>query len=103
MFAFLARRRRKKLLAEPFPPAWEGYLAENFHQFALLPDALRAQLRDRLRVFLAEKYWEGVGGFEVTEEMRVVVSAMACTLTLAFEDAVAYYPKVLTVLIHGEK
>ncbi|HEX6987219.1 MAG TPA: M90 family metallopeptidase [Planctomycetaceae bacterium] len=102
MFSFLKRRRRRKLLAEPFPPAWEAYLAEDFHQFALLPAPLRTKLRDRLRVFLAEKYWEGVSGFEVTDEMRVVVSAMACTLTLAFDESVAYYPKVVTVLIHGE-
>jgi hypothetical protein len=103
MFSFLKRRRRKRLLAEPFPPAWEGYLAENFHQFALLPAPLQARLRDRMRVFAAEKYWEGVDGHEVTDEMRAVVSAMACTLTLAFDDAEAFFPKVLTVLIHGEK
>lgn len=103
MFGFIKRRRRKKLLAEPFPAAWEGYLAENFAQFALLPEPLRAKLRDRMRVFEAEKYWEGVAGLEVTEEMRVVVSAMACTLTLAFDEAEAFYPKVLTVLLHEEK
>jgi Mlc titration factor MtfA (ptsG expression regulator) len=103
MFAFLKRRRRRKLLAEPFPAAWEGHLTEDFHQFTLLPEPLRVKLRDRMRVFEAEKYWEGVGGFEVTEEMRVVVSAMACVLTLSFEGDAALYPRVQTVLIHGDK
>lgn len=102
IFSFLRRRRRRKLLAEPFPPAWGSYLAENFHQFALLPEPLRARLRDRMRVFAAEKYWEGVGGLEVTEEMRAVVSAMACTLTLAFDDDEALYPNASRVIFYPE-
>ncbi|MGC1274211.1 MAG: M90 family metallopeptidase [Planctomycetaceae bacterium] len=102
MFSFLKRRRRMRLLTTPFPPAWNEHLATNFPQFATLPEPLQLRLRDRLRIFHAEKYWEGVGGFEVTEEMQVVVAAMACTLTLAFDEAEAVFPKVLTVLIHGE-
>lgn len=103
VFGAIRRWRRRKLTAGPFPPAWEAVLAENFAQFALLPAAHQAKLRDRARVFAAEKYWEGVGGAEVTEEMRVTVAAMACVLTLGFDDAEAFFPKVLTVLIHEEK
>ncbi len=102
MFSFLKRRRRRKLLTQPFPPVWNGYLENYYPQFAMLPEPLQKRLRDRLRIFQSEKYWEGVGGFEVTEEMQVVISAMACTLTLAFEESEAVFPKVLTVLIHGE-
>ena len=102
MFGFLKRRRRRKLIAVPFPPAWDEILEEYYPQFAMLPSPLQIRLRDRMRIFQSEKYWEGVGGFEVTEEMQVVISAMACTLTLAFDDADAFYSRVLTVLIHGE-
>ncbi len=103
VFGFLDRRRRRKLTAGPFPPDWETLLAANFAQFALLPEPLRARLRDRTRVLVAEKYWEGVAGLEVTEEMQVTVAAMAGVLTLAFDDAEAFFPKVLTVLLHEEK
>ena len=103
VFSLLSRWRRRKLTAGPFPPAWEAVIAENFPQFALLPGPLRAKLRDRLRVLVAEKYWEGVAGLAVTEEMKVTVAAMAGVLTLSFDDAEAFYPKVLTVLLHEER
>jgi Mlc titration factor MtfA (ptsG expression regulator) len=102
VFSFLRRRRRAKLLAEPFPVAWDAFLLEGFPQFASLPVEHHALLRNRLRLFAAEKYWEGINGFAVTEEMRIVISAMACTLTLAFDDDDALFPSVSRVLLFPE-
>lgn len=99
VFSFLKRRRRTKLLAEPFPREWEGVLREGFPQFEMIPAELQPRLRDRLRVFMAEKYWEGIDGFEITDERQLVIAAMACTLTLAFEENDALYPNVSRVLL----
>jgi Mlc titration factor MtfA (ptsG expression regulator) len=94
LFSFLKRRRRAKLLAETFPQKWEVVLRDGFPQFAMLPEDLQPRLRKRIQLFIAEKYWEGINGFEITDEMRVVVAAMACTLTLAFDEDSALYPNV---------
>ena len=103
MLSIFTRWRRRRVLAKPFPPHWENYLERNYILYADLPSALRNLLRDRMRIFIAEKYWEGVAGFEISEEMQVTIAAMACTLTLGFDEAEACYPKVLTVLVHGEQ
>lgn len=102
VFAFLRRRRRAKLLEEPFPHVWEDMLKERFQQYSTFPVDLRRRLRDRTRIFVAEKYWEGVNGFDVTEEMQVVIAAMACTLTLAFDDDDAFFASISRVLLYPD-
>ena len=85
-WAWTRKRRRRKLRAEPFSPAWEEYLAGNFRHDAWLSESDRAKLRDLVKVFVAEKRWEGCGGLEMTDEIRVTVSAMACLMLLGTED-----------------
>ena len=41
------------------------------------------KLRRDLRVFAAEKNWEGCGGLTLSDEMKVTIAAQACLLTLA--------------------
>jgi hypothetical protein len=80
------RRRRRKLLETPFPEAWLGHLERNVHAYRRLPEADRARLRDGLRIFIAETSWEGCGGLEVTDEMKVTIAAQAALMALGFED-----------------
>lgn len=103
MLSLLTRWRRRRILSRPYPADWDDFLDQNYALYSQLPTPLRTLLRDRLRIFIAEKYWEGVAGFEVTEEMQVTIAAMACTLTLAFDESEACFPQVLTVLVHGEQ
>ena len=98
---FLKNWRRRRLLAQPFPASWEMLLRESFPQLAELPERWQRPLRDRLRVLLADKYWEGVAGFTVTPQMQVTIAAMACVPVLAFDAHV--YPNILTVLLHDRQ
>lgn len=84
LFGFRSRRRRR-LLAQPFPAAWQATLHRDVGLYALLDVAERTALRDALRVFIAEKSWEGAKDFDVTDRMRVIVAANACLLTLAMD------------------
>src|SRR5262249_31794013 len=52
-------RRRRKLLSSPFPHAWLAYLRKNVGIYALLTPAEQERLQADLRVFVAEKRWEG--------------------------------------------
>lgn len=105
LFSWLKRRRRRKLLAEPFPDEWLGCLDRNVRQYAcLLPDQ-QDRLRDLLRIFAAERTWVGCAGFVVTDEVRVTISAQACLLLLGIEGdwcfdalrSILIYPDVMAL------
>jgi Mlc titration factor MtfA (ptsG expression regulator) len=98
LLAWFRRRRRRKLLAEPFPADWIGYLEANVPYCHSLSQPEQAKLRDDLRVFLAEKTWEGCAGLEVTDEMKVTVSALACLLVLGMREV--YYDRVQSILMY---
>jgi Mlc titration factor MtfA (ptsG expression regulator) len=98
MFPWRKQERRREALATPFPPEWLEYLRQNVVHYAALTEAEQAKLRDDLRIFIAEKYWEGCGGLEITDEMKVTIAAQACLMALALD--VDYFPNVWTVLVY---
>jgi Mlc titration factor MtfA (ptsG expression regulator) len=98
LFGWLERRRRRRLLAAPFPTDWLAHLRHNVAAYELLTEAEQARLRDDLRVFIAEKSWEGCGGLTVTDEIRVSIAAQACLLLLGVEHD--YFANVQTILVY---
>jgi Mlc titration factor MtfA (ptsG expression regulator) len=90
--------RRGRATARPFPGEWEAHLALHAPFDARLPEDDRLELRRRMKVFLAEKRFEGHGGLEITDEIRVAVAAGACLLLLhRGED---YYPGLISILVY---
>jgi Mlc titration factor MtfA (ptsG expression regulator) len=98
LFSWLRNRRRRRLLAAPFPPAWLTYLQRNVAHYQYLSAAEQKKLRDDLRVFIAEKNWEGCGGLQITDEIQVTIAAEACLLVLGMEHN--YYDRVLSILVY---
>lgn len=98
VFRWFRRRRRKKLLAEPFPAAWEAIILRNVAHDQWLDVEERRHLRDLIRLFVAEKSWEGCGGLVLTDEIRVTVAAQACLLILKLPDDL--YRNVHSILIY---
>ncbi len=98
MFGWFRARRRRRWLAEPFPAAWEETLRRHVKQAAQLPVKLAAKWRQRIQVFVQETSWEGCRGFEVVEEVRVVIAAYATLMVLGFEDE--WFIRVRHVLVH---
>jgi Mlc titration factor MtfA (ptsG expression regulator) len=104
VFRWLTERRRRHLLETPFPDAWRAYLEVNVGAYALLDDAERARLRDLAHVFIAEKHWEGAGGLEVDDEVRVTIAGTGCLMLLGrdhdlFDDigSIVVYPSSVVV------
>jgi Mlc titration factor MtfA (ptsG expression regulator) len=64
----------------------------------MLDDAERAELRAMIRVFLGEKNWEGCGGLDLTDEIRVTIAAQACLLQLGLPHD--YYRNVQSILVY---
>ena len=66
--------------------------------YARLTEIEQAKLRGDLRIFIAERDWEGCGGQEISAEVQVVIAAQACILTLCLESDL--YPNVSTILVY---
>ena len=98
MFRWLSKLRRGKLAARPFPPAWEEIVRGNVVHYGLLDTAERTQLKALIQVFIAEKHWEGCGGLELTDEIRVTISAQACLLLLGLPHE--FYRNVVSILVY---
>ena len=99
LFSWLTEHRRKKILAEPFPEAWEHYLHRDVPHDEFLSDEERERLRDLIQIFVAEKNWEGCGGLTLTDEIRVGIAAQACLLLLGLEDH-NFYKNVQSILVY---
>ncbi len=98
MFGWFSEKRRQKLMAAPFPPGWEDMIRRNMIHYGLLDDAERKHLKKLIQVFIAEKSWEGCGGLELTDEIRVTISAQACLLLLNIPHN--YYENVETIIVY---
>jgi Mlc titration factor MtfA (ptsG expression regulator) len=94
---WLKKRRRRTILEQPYPTQWEKWTAEAVPDYHELNDDEREQLRELVRVFVAEKVWEGCKGVVVTEEMKVTIAAQACLLLLGIEHE--YFSNVRSILI----
>jgi Mlc titration factor MtfA (ptsG expression regulator) len=98
MFGLLRKWKRKKIAALPFPEHWEQILHERFPPYQQLPEELRQRFRYFLHVFALEKDFTGVAGMEITDEVRVVVSACAVRLILHLD--LSYFDRVSEILIY---
>jgi len=90
--------RRNRAASRPFPEARDEILARNVPLDARLPGNDRVELRRRIQIFLDEKRFEGVGGLEMTDEIRVTVAAQACLLLLHRDED--DYPALRTILVY---
>jgi len=58
----------------------------------------RAELEGHVQVFLAEKKFEGCGGLELDDEIRVTIAAQACLLLLHRDTD--YFPDLEVILVY---
>jgi Mlc titration factor MtfA (ptsG expression regulator) len=75
------RRKRKGLAKRPFPEAWLPILRERLPFAQKLEGDERARFLEHLKLFVWEKNWEGIGGVELDDEMRVVIAGCAARLS----------------------
>ncbi len=101
---FLAGRRlyknekRRRIIAAPFPDSWERTLLKNVSLYRKVPPALRERLRNSIKLFIAEKRFEGCNGLVVTEEIRVTIAGQACLLLMNRPNK--NYPGLTSILVY---
>lgn len=97
MFGWFKKRRRRKILAQPWPEAWSLHLNRNVRlTWEFSPEQMSA-LQSRIKVFVAEKNWEGCEGLTITDEMRVTIAAQASMMILGVENF--YFDNVKSILV----
>src|SRR5438045_9362110 len=98
IFDWLKQQRRRRLRARPFPKEWLKLIQRHVAFFPRLSASDRAELLGHVQVFLAEKRFEGCGGFAITDEVRVTIAAQACLLLLHRETD--DFEGLLTILVY---
>ncbi len=97
MFGF-KRRRRNRLMRKPFPEEWWRIIDRNVPYVRALSPENRAQLAGIIHILLHEKSFEGAGGLEMTDEVRLTISAQAAVLLLNRETR--YYPTLKSIIVY---
>lgn len=92
------RAKRGRLLGTPFVEEWEQIVEKNVPLYGQLPESLKKELGGLVNLFVAEKNFEGCGGLEVTDEIRVTIAAQACMLLL--NRKAARFRKLRTILVY---
>lgn len=89
---------RERLRAQTFPPDWLRLLERNMPLYGRLSPLERERLEGHIQVFLAEKRFEGCGGLEITDEIRVTIAAQASLLLL--EHDIGCYSDLRSILVY---
>lgn len=98
LFGF-RRRRQERLAAAPFPEEWAAIIDENVPHARMLDEDEEDRLHDLVQIFLGETRFEGAGGFEVDDEVRVTIAAQACLLLIGHDDTWVY-PRLDSVVVY---
>jgi len=98
MFHWIRDHHRTEVLKRSFPLEWEAIMRANVVHYEVLDDAERERLRETMKVFIDEKQWEGCGGLDLTDEIRVTIAAQACLLLLGLPHD--YYRNVESILVY---
>ena len=92
------KRRRNRLMQKPMSEEWLAILNRNVPYYSCLTHDEQRRLQGLIYIFLDEKWFEGVGGLELTDEIRVTIAAQACILMLHRQEDL--YPGLRTVIVY---
>ena len=82
-----------------FDPAWDALLDADYAHWSTVTGEAKERWKRLTARFVHLTRWEAARGFEITDEVKVVIGAQATLLLLGVE--VDEYPKLRTVLVHG--
>ena len=84
------KKWRRRLGQKAFPEPWLKIMDENVPFYKNLPDEDKKELLRHILIFMSEKHFEGCGGLNITNEIKVTIAAQACILLL--HRKTDYYP-----------
>ncbi len=96
---FAGKKRRLRLFHTPLSPELIVILKKNIHPYNRLSEKIKKELQGLVNIFLDEKDFEGCGGLEITDEIRVTIAADACLLLLN-RNIRDCFPDLQTILVY---
>jgi len=84
------RVRRHRLAQTPLPDGWIALLERNLPIALDLSEADRRRWHGLIQVFLDDKTFEGLGGLELTDEVRLTIAGQATLLLLGLDIELPY-------------
>lgn len=78
-------RRRRKLLAQPFPAPWETLLQTQVAYYSTLSEGERERFKEAVQIFLGEKRVTGIET-DVDDVIRILVAASAIIPVFNFPE-----------------
>jgi Mlc titration factor MtfA (ptsG expression regulator) len=101
MFNWLRNSRRRRIASEPWPAEWDEFLHGRADFLEAYSPLEKEQWKEIVKVLVAEKSWEGVGGLAMSPEVQVVIAAHAARLTIALPEK--FFDRVQTVIVRPEQ
>ncbi|MBX2852766.1 MAG: zinc-dependent peptidase [Phycisphaeraceae bacterium] len=98
MFGYFRNKRRKRLRNTPLPGAWWDIIDENVPLVRGMDKPDRKELGGIIQILIHEKTFEGCGGLEITDTIRLTILAQAAVLLLNRDTG--YYPTLKTILVY---
>lgn len=81
-FYWYGQKKFQRYMRRPFPNSWQEILERRIPVYKRLSNAMQQELEQLIKRFLYYKEFVGCSGFDITDEVRVVVAAEACVLLL---------------------
>ena len=97
MFGF-KKRRRNRLAGRQFPDDWLKIIKRNVPLYGLLPPPDQTEFLRHILIFIGEKRFEGCGGLQIVDEIKVTIAAQACILLL--HRKTDYHPGLSSILVY---
>ncbi|MBX2799692.1 MAG: zinc-dependent peptidase [Myxococcales bacterium] len=94
------RRRQDRLRHTPLTETQRAIIAANVPMAARLEAARTERLEGLVQLFVNEKTFEGLGGLEMTEEIRVTVAAQACVILVGLDEVDVPYPDLMVIRVY---
>lgn len=98
VFGWGKRRRRKRIAGQATPPDWNDWLPAALPWYAAWPQPVRDKLVADIKIFIAEKDWEGCDGLQLVPEMQCVIAAQAAMMLTGIHGYC--FDGVQTVLVY---
>jgi len=92
--------RRNQLAKQKFPDEWRVIIERNVPFYKSMPPTDKKELEHHILIFVGEKRFEGCGGLQMTDEIKVTVAAQACILLL--HRKTDYYPGLSSILVYPQ-
>ena len=99
LFSLFTNRRRKRILSQRLSDVSIETIARNVWQYRSLNEKQQVRVQQCAQVMAAEKSWEGIFDFEVTDEVKLTISATAGLLTLGLTKPY-YFDRVKTIIVY---